>query len=268
VKVSILGSGSRGNAIVVGSGKRTVLIDAGFPFRTLKRRAESAGLDLSTITAVILTHEHNDHACAAMQVAVKAGCPVYASVGTIRGLGPGDKRVEIQEIAHRESVEVGPFTVGACRVSHDARDPMALAVIGPRCERLAIAYDLGRANPLVQALLRSADCVIVESNHDEGMLLSSPYPVSVQRRISGPSGHLSNRAAADLLFRCYHASLQTVVLAHVSEVCNQKTLARQVSREALKRRGYGGRLLVAEQDHPMETFEVRPSSSSEQLRLL
>ena len=69
----------------------------------------------------------------------------------------GSLEDEIQEIAHRESVEVGPFTVGACRVSHDARDPMALAIIGPRCERLAIAYDLGRANPLVQALLRSAE---------------------------------------------------------------------------------------------------------------
>ena len=172
MKVTILGSGSRGNAMLISAARTMIMVDAGFPYRTLKRRAEAAGLDLSNVSAVVLTHEHNDHACAAMQVAVKAGCPVYGSLGTIRGLGPKDKRVTIQEVAHRESVEIGPFTLGACRVSHDAHDPMALAVIGPRGERLAVAYDLGRANPLASALQTSDRC--------------APQEIASRRRRPGP----------------------------------------------------------------------------------
>lgn len=268
MRVTVLGSGSRGNAVIISAARASILIDAGFPFRTLKRRAESMGLDLGSLAGVVLTHEHNDHARGATHVALKADCPLYGSLGTIRALGAGDKRVAIREIGHLESVTVGPFSLAACRVTHDAREPVALGITGPRGERLALAYDLGRATPSVRSLLRSADCLIIESNHDESMLRSSPYPLSVQRRISGPSGHLSNRAAAELLFQSCHAALQTVVLAHISEICNQRALARQASRDALRRRGYRGRLLIAEQDHPLETFEVRASSSSEQLRLL
>jgi phosphoribosyl 1,2-cyclic phosphodiesterase len=121
---------------------------------------------------------------------------------------------------------------------------------------VVLAYDFGRATAALKYLLRTADCLIMESNHDECMLRSSPYPPSVRRRIGGPDGHLSNRAAALLMAEACHSTLETVVLAHISEVCNQKALAEGVAQESLSSRRFQGRLLVAEQDEPLEEIQV------------
>ena len=88
MKLSVLGSGSRGNAFALSAEGITILLDAGFPARTLQRRAGSVGIDLSRISAVVLTHEHADHAEGAMAVALAADCPVYASRGTLEAMGP------------------------------------------------------------------------------------------------------------------------------------------------------------------------------------
>jgi phosphoribosyl 1,2-cyclic phosphodiesterase len=255
VKVTVLGSGSRGNAVACTANDTTIILDAGFPLRTLKKRAVRSGLDVSRLAAVFLTHEHNDHACGATLLARFAGCPVYASRGTLGAL-PEREEVPVQTIAHLETLEIGPFEVTACRTMHDAVEPLAFAITGPDGEKTVLVYDLGRPTTPLRYLLRTADCLIIESNHDESMLRAGPYPPSVRRRIGGPEGHLSNRAAAELLVATCSASMETVVLAHVSEICNRKTLAEETAREALDRRGYDGRLLVAEQDTPLASFDV------------
>jgi phosphoribosyl 1,2-cyclic phosphodiesterase len=268
VKVTILGSGSRGNAILLTADGTSVLLDAGFPLRTLKRRAKSVDADLSRLAAVIVTHEHHDHACGAVRVAMAAKCPLYGSRGTLQRIGRMPEGGVRRVMLHLEKFAVGPFEITACRTVHDAVEPVALAVSGPDGERVVLAYDMGRTTPALRRLLRAADCLIVESNHDESMLNAGPYPLSVRRRIAGPEGHLSNRSAAQLLAEACHRNLETVVLAHVSEICNRKSLAQAVSREALARRGYGGRLFIAEQDWPLEGFHVGAANSSVQLPLL
>jgi phosphoribosyl 1,2-cyclic phosphodiesterase len=257
VKVTVLGSGSGGNAVAVTADDTTILLDAGFSLRALRQRAHHAEVDLSRLAAVFLTHEHQDHACGGRRLASAAKCPLYASPGTLGRLKGNRRRDSSRVIAHLETVSIGPFEVSACRTIHDAAEPLALSVTGPDGEKLALAYDLGRATPTLRYLLRAADCLILEFNHDESMLRASPYPPSVRRRIAGPEGHLSNRAGAELLAAIWHRTLETVVLAHVSEICNRKGLAEEVARESLARRGYGGELLVAEQDIPLATFEVR-----------
>jgi phosphoribosyl 1,2-cyclic phosphodiesterase len=253
--VSVLGSGSKGNAFAFSAGGATIVVDAGFSLRTLKRRATRAGVDLAELAAVVLTHEHGDHSCSAANLAAFADVPLFATRGTLGEL-PEDEDLELRPIGHLETFEIGPFELTACRTIHDAVEPIALAVTGPDGERVVLAYDLGRSTPPLKYLLRTADCVIMESNHDEGMLRTGPYPPSVRRRIGGPEGHLSNRAAAQLLADAFHPALETVVLAHVSELCNRKALAEEAAFEALSRRGFCGRLMVAEQDVPLASFEV------------
>ena len=252
---TVLGSGSRGNAFALSADGHTIVIDAGFSLRTLKRRAARAGVDCAALAGVVLTHEHADHATSGLRLAAAGGCPLYATRGTLRGL-PQPDDVPTHTIAHLETVHVGPFEVTACRTMHDAVEPVALAVTGPDGERVVLAYDLGRATSPLKYLLRTADCIVLESNHDERMLEAGPYPPSVQRRIGGPEGHLSNRAAADLLADACHRRLETVVLVHVSELCNRPSLARETAADALDRKRFGGELLVAEQDIPLESFEV------------
>jgi phosphoribosyl 1,2-cyclic phosphodiesterase len=165
----------------------------------------------------------------------------------------------VETVAHLQTFRIGPFELTACQTVHDAAEPLTLAIVGPRGEKVAVAYDLGRPTRVLEYVLRSSDCLVVESNHDEAMLQSGPYPRSVRYRIGGPEGHLSNRDAAELLTHAWHPSLAAIVLAHISESCNRRDLAEQSAAAVLRQRGYDGQLFVAEQDRALAPLEVQPT---------
>ena len=131
--------------------------------------------------------------------------------------------------------------------------------MGARGASIGIAYDLGRPTASLIAFLDKVSCLILEANHDDDLLRTGPYPPVLQDRIAGPSGHLSNRAAADLAADLYHGGLSTVVLAHLSDRCNRPDLALAAVGAALERKGFCGRLLAASQDEPLECFEIGPT---------
>ena len=264
MQVTVLGSGSRGNSIVISTNGGTVLLDAGFPRRSLARRARSVGIDLTELSAIVLTHEHGDHARCALALARETDCPVYASQGTLGALKSKLEAVEAIPLEQNSTVSIGLLRVTACRTRHDAVEPLAIFLEGPRSgERVAVAYDLGRPTAAVRRLLRNCNCLLVEANHDEALLRTSDYPMAVRERIAGEGGHLSNHAAARLLAEVCHKELNFVVLVHVSDQCNRPELARQVVGRALKESGFRGRLLVASQDTPVGPLVV----SAEPLQL-
>ena len=169
-------------------------------------------------------------------------------------------------IGSQATLELGPFRLAACPTSHDAADPLALAVRTSDGTGLGVAYDLGRPTSAVRYLLRDLTALVLEANYDEVALRMSGYPPVVQRRIAGSGGHLSNRAAADLLTELHHPGLGVVVLAHLSQRCNTADDARATVAPALRRVGFGGTLHVAEQDEPLPAIDVR-SPAQVQLRL-
>ena len=263
MRVTVLGSGSSGNAILIEAKGARILVDAGFSPRLLTRRARDIDVDLCTLSGVVVTHEHADHARGAAGIARRAQCPVYASQGTLKAL---QKRlgeaptIPLQPLAPNL---IGAVTVTGCRTTHDAAEPLALVFDGPEPgQRVGIAYDVGRPTGVLRYLLRGATCLIIESNHDDLMLRTGPYPPSVRRRIAGIEGHLSNRAAADLLSDLYHDGLATVVLAHLSDNCNRADLAETAARMALKPLGFRGSVLVAAQGDPLPPFAVGPAGST------
>ncbi len=257
MKVGILGSGSQGNCIALESHNATLVIDAGFSPRTLVHRAAQVGIVLDTVVGIVLTHEHGDHARGSSRLAHRLDCPVYASAGTLAALARALEAIETVPLQPLHSVSIGPFTVRTCRTSHDAAEPVAITVENPTTgAKLGLAYDIGRASPDVRRLLRNCNCLIVEANHDDTMLRSGPYPQAVRQRISGSSGHLSNRAAAQLLEDLCHQGLSTVVLVHLSDKCNRPDIAHEAVGRVLSERGFRGDLLVAAQHDPLPAFEV------------
>jgi phosphoribosyl 1,2-cyclic phosphodiesterase len=262
----VLGSGSRGNCCAVEYDGAAVLIDAGFSPREIERRAESAGLALGSVGAIILTHEHGDHARGAGRLARRLGVPVLTAPGTWARLGPRLGQAEHRALGLCARVEIGPFVVTACPTSHDAAEPLALAVECADGSRVGVAYDLGRPTTAVRYLLRDLTAIVLEANHDDVLLRTSGYPPVVQRRIAGSGGHLSNRAAAELLAEVHHPGLGVVVLAHLSRQCNTAQDARATVASALRRAGFGGVLHVAEQDQPLGPVPVVPAAGC-QLRL-
>lgn len=247
IRLHLLGSGSRGNCCVVDTHDGAVLVDAGFSAREIERRAAQAGLDLGRVRAIALTHEHGDHARGAARLAARLGVPVVGSPGTLAALGSPKRGLALTGAAPRE---IGPFRIGGALTSHDAAEPMALAVEVAGA-RIGYATDLGRPTTAVRWLFKDLRAVVLEANYDEVLLRTSHYPASVQQRIAGAGGHLSNGAAADLLREIHHPGLEAVVLAHLSQQCNTPGHARERVGGLLADLGFRGILEVADQDEPL-----------------
>jgi phosphoribosyl 1,2-cyclic phosphodiesterase len=261
----VLGSGSRGNCCAVECDGAVLLIDAGFSAREIERRAERAGVALDEVVGIALTHEHGDHASGACRLARRFGAPVLTAPGTWASLA-GAAEVEYRALGGALAARAGPFTVSACATSHDAADPLAIAVRADDGASVGVAYDLGRPTAAVRYLLRELTAIVLEANHDDVLLRTSGYPPSVQQRIAGSGGHLSNRACAELLAELAHPELGVVVLAHLSQRCNTAADARATIEPALRRAGYRGALHVAPQDEPLGPLPVR-APAAVQLRL-
>lgn len=248
--LTVLGSGSNGNAFALTSEGAVLLIDAGFSARELCRRAELVGLDLSQLCGIALTHEHGDHSQGAIKLARTHQVPIVASPGTWIALRP-PSGVEHLPVRSSGRTECGPFTLAGCTLLHDAAEPMALTVTTTDGMVLGVAYDFGRPTQGLRYLFRELNAIILEANYDEVLLRTSEYPVSVQHRIAGSGGHLSNRASAQLLSELCHAGLGTVVLAHLSRRCNTPDAAQAAVEPVLRRRGFTGVVRVATQDVPL-----------------
>jgi phosphoribosyl 1,2-cyclic phosphodiesterase len=237
----LLGSGSRGNATVIESGDTRVLVDAGFPRRVLARRLEAAHIAPESISALVLTHEHVDHARGAASSARRWRWPVYATAGT---LAQCPEFADAHPIDRNAVLKLGALDLSAFAVPHDAAAPIALVAMERSTgARIGLAVDFGHVTDGVRAALARVDVLIVESNHDELMLRACTYPPSVRWRIAGPRGHLSNRVAAELVRFLSWRGLRQVVLAHLSETCNEPEFALKAVRAA-----YRGPLTAAPQD--------------------
>jgi len=253
--LTVLGSGSRGNAFALSEGEAVLLIDAGFSAREIARRAELAGVSLDRLCGIALTHEHGDHTQGALQLARRHRVPVLTSVGTWTALR-GSARVQFIPIRTTTRTECGPFTLAGCALLHDAAEPLALTITTEDGLCLGVAYDFGRPTQALRYHFRKLHAVILEANYDEVLLRTSEYPASVQHRIAGSGGHLSNRASAQLLTELQHPGLGTVVLAHLSERCNSPDAARAAVEPVLRQSGFAGEVHVAVQHEALPSLRL------------
>lgn len=273
MRVTVLGSGSSGNATLVEAGDVRVLVDAGFSGRDLERRLRAAEVEPESITAIVITHDHVDHTRGMGIFARRFGTPLHLTPKTAEAC---QSLLTGKEVVHSYTSSA-PLHIGQLRIDpfltvHDAVDPVAVTLQdGETGLKLGIATDLGRPTASVRHALAGCHLLVLEANHDEAMLWNGPYPWSVKQRIASSHGHLSNNAAADLARELFHPDLGAVILAHLSGHCNDPALARDVVSEALDSLDFAGRLLVAGQDEPLDPIdliELKRSTPVEQLSML
>jgi phosphoribosyl 1,2-cyclic phosphodiesterase len=273
VKITILGSGSRGNSILVESGETRLLIDAGFSGRDLERRLAAVEVEPASLTSLLITHDHGDHTRGMGVFARRWKLPLYLTERTAAACAALlDGSESVRPYSSTQPVTIGALQVSPFLTVHDAVDPVAVTVTELWSEeKLGIATDLGRATTSVRAALRGCHFLVLEANHDEVMLRECHYPWSVKSRIGGSHGHLSNRAAAELAEELFHGGLCAVVLAHLSDAANDPRVAEDVVGAALSRRRFRGVLRVAGQATPLEPIDVtalRSARAPMQLSLL
>jgi len=243
-----LGSGSSGNAVLIETERTRILVDAGFSPRVLKQRLAIAGFAPESIEAVVVTHEHTDHIKGVASAARKWGWTVVCTAGT-RMMCPEWAELRTILTPRKSTVTVGDFHLETVPVSHDANEPIAVIVTSmAEGARAGIVYDLGHVTESVSRALDKLDMLVIESNHDEGMLRAGPYPPSLQARIRGRFGHLSNRDAGRAASQNMHSGLNNIVLAHLSEKNNNPRTALDTVGESLRRARFRGRLTAAAQD--------------------
>ena len=256
MRVIVLASGSGGNACVVESGRTRVLVDAGLSAREIERRLEARSMAPESISAVFLTHEHNDHSSGAPVFTARWDCPLYATCGTAEAIGlEGDLFTPFVRILPGREGRLGDLGFRAFATPHDAAESVAYAFEAGDA-RLVIASDLGRAETAFVDFLREATTLMLEMNHDEDMLRDGPYTWPLKRRISGGLGHLSNVQSAEAILRSAGPKRRRIVATHLSRTNNTPELVRAVLGRAIERSGWDVPFEIAEQITGLEAFDA------------
>ena len=233
MRFSSIGSGSEGNGLVVEAGSTRVMIDCGFGVRDTAARLARIGIAPESLTAIVVTHEHADHVGGVPAFAARYGIPVWLTFGTLFTVGERMAGVpQVYGFDSHDRFTVGDLEVLPFPVPHDAREPVQF-VITDGVWRLGVLTDLGISTPYVEASLTLCDALVLECNHDLGLLEASDYPRGLKDRISGRLGHLHNEAAAALLAALDNSRLQHILAAHLSKHNNTPDRARAALAGAL-----------------------------------
>ncbi len=222
-------SGSRGNSTYVGASGQGILIDVGRSAKQVESIMNENEIDIDSIQAIFITHEHTDHVQGLRVFATRYNKKVYASRGTIevlsaKGIINGKFPVEV---IGEKGVTIGDTKVVPFNTSHDSIESFGYVVNTADGKKVAIVTDLGFVSKNVHEAIEGCNAVLIESNHDVRMLENGPYPYSVKRRILYNIGHLSNESCSLEVEKLIRSGTQRFVLAHLSNDNNIPELAYQ-----------------------------------------
>lgn len=258
VTVSVLGSGSRGNTTFIRTETTRILIDAGLSRKELAKRLTAIGEDPNGIDAVLVTHEHNDHAAGLKTLVKELKLQAFLTAGTMRAIHAEGYELNgstITAVAAGQTFRVGDADITPFAVPHDAAEPVAFSVSsgGIRVTQLT---DIGHMPDDVAVNLRNSNLLILESNHDLEMLRVGPYPWSLKQRLMGRFGHLSNTGVAQFIREQFDGTASHLMLAHLSERNNHPAVARQESVKALRECGYKTSVTLTSQQEPTTPIQI------------
>jgi len=222
-----LASGSSGNCHLINDGESSILIDVGLSGIRIENKLKKIDIDPRSLTAILVSHEHNDHICGVGVLSRRYNIPVYANKGTWEGM---DTKIgEIRENNIRcfnseEDFNIRDFNISSYDISHDANEPVGFSIKKDNV-KISIVTDLGYIDESIIRQVGDSDLVVLESNHDEEMLKVGRYPYYLKRRILSDVGHLSNEAAGDAIIDLVNKNVRSILLAHLSKENNFPELA-------------------------------------------
>src|SRR5690606_32419623 len=116
IQINVISSSSKGNAITVSDGSSTLLLDAGLSYKKLSRSVK-----LSEVEAVLLSHEHMDHAKAVPEL-IRRGVDVMMSYGTAQAVMPQCDWPYLNIVSHLKQTETEGWIILPFDVKHDAAE--------------------------------------------------------------------------------------------------------------------------------------------------
>ena len=249
MQIVSIGSSSSGNSYIIRTGNKAMVLDAGLSCIKITKALEELGLRTDDVSAILITHEHGDHVKSVRTLAKK--CPsanVYASRGTVESCDVfdaiDDERIVLLQSG--EEATESDVIIRAFALSHDATEPIGYSVIADG-EKLSIVTDTGVITDEIYDEISDASMLVLEANHDEHLLMYGEYPYHLKQRIKSDEGHLSNRAAGELLAELIEERIGDsdtdinpipVMLAHLSFHNNAPFRARASIEEILEEAGF------------------------------
>jgi phosphoribosyl 1,2-cyclic phosphodiesterase len=265
-RITVLGSGSAGNATLIEAGKFGILVDCGFSHRELANRLHAVGRTWTSINAVVITHTHSDHwnkfALAHLR---SLGIPLYLHPQHHDAFAATDVYAPLKtagllcDYSPGMAFDVGPVRVLAMRVCHDSEPTLAFRFDGDNWA-YGHASDLGCVDEHLIDLFHGIDVLGLEFNHDVPMQRKSRRPRFLIERVLSEDGHLSNEQAAEAMLAiiesCGPSGLQAVIQLHLSRECNTAELARRAALDVLDRVSPGTQLITSEQLVPAQSIAL------------
>jgi phosphoribosyl 1,2-cyclic phosphodiesterase len=224
LRFASLGSGSKGNATLIESGKTRILVDCGFSLGEVEKRLGRLACNPESLNAIVVTHEHGDHANGVGRLSRRYRIPVWSSIGTYNSMRDTDFArfypINIHEAFSIQDLELNPFPV-----PHDAREPCQFVVSNGE-SRLGMLTDTGMLTPFIKDQLADIDGLLLECNYDTQMLATGSYHYQLKKRVASTLGHLANEQATQVLKEIHTERLQQVIGMHLSEQNNLPEYAK------------------------------------------
>lgn len=240
LKLCVLASGSSGNCTYIASETTHLLVDAGLSGKKTIGLLEQVDGKAEHLTAICLTHEHSDHRSGLGVLQRRFGLQLFGNAGTIEAVEMDKKLngLEWNVFSSGSAFTVGDLIVEPFSVPHDSYDPVGFIICSGDI-RVGVITDMGIATSAIRERLKGCQALVVESNHDEGMLREADRPWMLKQRIAGRQGHLSNSQAGELVVDVAGTELKNIFLAHLSGDCNTPELAMKSMRSVLDNNNLG-----------------------------
>lgn len=262
--ITSLNSGSNGNCYYAGNKTDAVLIDVGLSCRETEKRMQKLGLNMKTVKAIFVSHEHGDHIKGVSTLANKYNLPVYITDKTAKH-GPRLIGHIAKTFAASETVTVGSLSITPFTKYHDATDPHSF-IINYDGITVGVLTDIGKVCKEVIHYFKQCHAVFLEANYDEVMLENGRYPIHLKNRIRGGFGHLSNKEALDLFTAHRSPALSHLLLSHLSKENNLPELVE----ELFKQHANGVTITVASRYKatPVFTVTTGPATNADNIASL
>ncbi len=257
MRFQVLSSGSAGNMTYIESKDTRLLLDAGISLKEIERRSD---IDLSKLDGIIISHEHGDHISNLASIAKKAKCKVFISEASFKKMlvkyPKKYDKLNVAFIEENKKYKIKDINFMPLLLSHDAACCLGFVFVSDK-ESLAYITDTGFIPIPYYNILNRVNSLIIESNHDIEMLQNSDRDWSLKQRILSVHGHMSNVMCGEVLNKILKVNkLSNVVLAHLSQECNDEKIAVDTIMSLIEG-DYIPKIYVAKQDDSIEMLDVK-----------
>ena len=231
MKTKVIASGSKGNCAIVLYDNTNIIIDMGISYLTLKKSLEENSLSFDDFSGILITHCHKDHISGLTSLIKKTNLNAYIPEKMYESLKeylPLDKCIFIDD-----EFNINNVRIELIHTSHDAPSSVGF-IFSYRGKSLVYVTDTGYINRKYLAKMVEKDAYIIESNHDEVMLMDGPYPRFLKERVISDQGHLSNKTTSKYLKKIVGENTKNIILAHLSETNNTEELALEAAKKQLE----------------------------------